>query len=195
MHRPKPSQEDGLPLLPVVRGTPLLLPSMMMAASTCLSCSSMLQPTGKSHFSMVTILPLGSMMKRALKQMFSSILYTPYFLATSPTGSEANLPSLRHGSSLVLDLAGDVLRGDGQQGAVEGGELLQERLQGVELGWGHIAKVHGVEHQDYVLVLHGREADGLHLPVQHRVQGEVRGDVTRYQGHRDAVIYGFECWM
>ena len=160
MPRPKPSQEDGLPLLPVVRGAPLLLPSMMMAASTCLSCSSMLQPTGKSHFSMVTILPLGSMMESALKQMFSSILYMPYFLATSPTGygSEANL------------------HGDGQQWAVEGGELLQERLQRVELGWGHIAKVQGVEHQ--VLVLHGREADGLHLPVQHRVQEEVWGDVT-----------------
>ena len=78
MPRPKPSQEDGLPLLPlpVVRDAPLLLASTKMAASS----SSMQQ-----HFSIVTILPLGSMMKRALKQMFSSILYT-HFLATSPTG-------------------------------------------------------------------------------------------------------------
>ena len=41
---------------------------------------------------------------------------------------------------------------------------------------------------DHILTLHGGEVDGIHLPVQHRVQGEVRGKVTGYQGHHGSVL-------
>ena len=81
-----------------------------------------------------------------------------------------------------------MLGGDGQQVTVDGGESFKERLQGVELCGGHVAKVNRIEDQDHMLALHGGEADGLHLPVQHRVQGEVRGKVTRYQGHRGSLL-------
>ena len=50
-------------------------------------------------------MPLGSMMKRALKQMLSSILYTLYFLATSPTGPEANLTHMKVSPASIMGAA------------------------------------------------------------------------------------------
>ena len=127
--------------------------SIPMAAATTRSCSTMLRPTGKSAFSMATILPSGSTRNMALKlgrlgrgevtyQRFSSALYTPYCLATSPTGSEASLTGSmlrpasdlmmeamrmegdRPGGGLGLPLAGDVLGGEGEEGAGQGREGL-----------------------------------------------------------------------
>merc|ERR1719153_271206 len=127
------------------------------------------------------------MMKRALKQMFSSSLYIPYFLATSR--SKLYLHGVQYTSfcpwsSLELDLTSDVLGGDGQQAAVHGRELFKERLQSVELGRGDVTKVHRIEHQHHELPLHGVETEGLHHPlIIHNVQVEARSKVTRDQRH------------
>ena len=60
---------------------------------------------------------------------------------------------------LGLFLAGDVLCGDGQEGAVhvlKGGE---EGGEGVELGGGDVAEVHWVEHHQHVLAAELSQVD------------------------------------
>ena len=60
---------------------------------------------------------------------------------------------------LGLFLAGDVLGGDGQEGAVhvlKGGE---EGGEGVELGGGDVAEVHRVEHHQHVLAAELSQVD------------------------------------
>ena len=134
MPRSKPSQTDGLLLLPIERGAPLALA---------------LHDDGGQHLLLflaafhreVAFLYGDNLALRVYDEEGSEadvLLYLvhpvllgqlPYWIRSQPDLHEVQL-SLRHGSSLVLDLAGDVLRG--HQGAVEGGELLQEWLQGVD---------------------------------------------------------------
>ena len=60
---------------------------------------------------------------------------------------------------LGLFLAGDVLCGDGQEGAVhvlKGGE---EGCEGVELGGRDVAEVHWVEHHQHVLAAELSQVD------------------------------------